>query len=384
MASINLHLYQGAFRHETRILKQTRSIFDAGLFDKIIVATFWEKGLPEVEVIDGYLEVNRIKTFVVFQPNGNGPIAKIALLLDWYIRVLWKFGRSNLSLACVHSIETLGLGVLLKSRSKCKLIYDAHELETEKVGLSGKMQKIYKNLEKRLIYKTDAVFVVSETIKSWYFNEYPNLTSLSVIKNVPYVERNYKITPSTTLKDKFNIPRDKLLFIYQGGLFPSRFIENLLNVFAEIPDKHIVFMGYGNLSTLISQYAAKFSNIHLHPAVHQKDILNYTSSADIGLAVGENVCLSYYYSLPNKLFEYLLSGIPILACNWPEMSRMVNEYNCGWVAESTINDFRLAIQFITRQEWEMKKENVIKTAGKFGWHLEVVELLAVYHKLIKK
>ncbi|MCB0731157.1 MAG: glycosyltransferase, partial [Ignavibacteriae bacterium] len=64
-------------------------------------------------------------------------------------------------------------------------------------------------------------------------------------------------------------------------------------------------------------------------AVNHSELLNYTAGADIGLALIENISISYYYALPNKLFEYIMAGIPIFASNLPQMKKVIDEYNVG-------------------------------------------------------
>src|SRR5690606_12853007 len=73
--------------------------------------------------------------------------------------------------------------------------------------------------------------------------------------------------------------------------------------------------------------------IYFYPAVSPQVLLGYTASADYGVSLIEDVCLNYRYCLPNKLFEYLMAGIPVLAANLPEMKRFVEEYKVGVIVQ---------------------------------------------------
>ena len=115
------------------------------------------------------------------------------------------------------------------------------------------------------------------------------------------------------LRSELGIPDGDLVFLYQGGLFRARRIEQLLRVFSRAAkDRHVVFMGYGELERMVRSAAATNYNIHFRPAVSPHEVLAL-AGADVGLVGVENVCLSYYYSLPNKFFEEsLLAGVPVL------------------------------------------------------------------------
>jgi len=66
-----------------------------------------------------------------------------------------------------------------------------------------------------------------------------------------------------------------------------------------------------------------------HPPVKSEELHRYTASADAGLILFQGNCLNHILSLPNKLFEYMMAGIPVLACDLPEIARVVNKHGCG-------------------------------------------------------
>ena len=88
-------------------------------------------------------------------------------------------------------------------------------------------------------------------------------------------------------------------------------------------------MGYGTMENQIKKYAQINKNIYLHNAVEIKNILEYASSADIGIAYMKNGSLNDDFCLPNKFFEYIFSGLPVITSNTPDMARIINKYNIG-------------------------------------------------------
>jgi glycosyltransferase involved in cell wall biosynthesis len=180
----------------------------------------------------------------------------------------------------------------------------------------------------------------------------------------------------------FKIRGDDILFIYQGGLSKGRGIQIILDAFTKVNrKKHIVFMGRGPLEEVIKEYEKQFSNIHLHPPVKPEEVLRYTSSADIGVSLIENTCLSYYYSLPNKVFEYLLSGVPMIVSDFPEMGQFVDENNCGWKVSVDSGAFVKLIETISHEDIIEKKNKVLKCKNNYGWHKEEEALLRIYKSM---
>ena len=285
MNRINLHIYQSSFKYESRILKETKSIASSGVVDKVIIAAIWENGLKEYEKLDNKIEVWRVplKTRIF----AGGSLVKVFQHIEWAFKIFSRFRNAGIKYVQCHSLSTLPIAVLIKIFARSKIVYDAHELETEK-GKRGIRQKTSKLLERLLIHYTDSIIVVSDSIAEWYKNQY-SLKQVYVIKNFPYQENNIN-EPSNILKDTFSIQGNEMLYIYQGVLSKGRSIEILLNVFSKVDKKkHIVFMGYGELTNTIKKYDNDFSNIHFHPAVKPEEILNYTKSADVGICLFENI-----------------------------------------------------------------------------------------------
>jgi len=205
----------------------------------------------------------------------------------------------------------------------------------------------------------------------------------AVVRNVP-MRTAAPEGKSTVLRDNHNIPDGALLYLYQGGLAPGRGVETLLDIFADMDaHRHLVLMGYGVLEDLVVDAARKSSNIHFQPAVPPGEVLYYTNSADIGLCLIENTCLSYYYSLPNKLFEYLLSGLPVLVNDMPEQRNIVEHFHCGWVVPPTRAEQADLIVSIDTSKLAQCRAGALAAAETFSWDAEAATIQAVYTELAR-
>ena len=361
------------------MLKVTQSIADANLVDQIHIAAIWENGLKEYERLDEKRQVWRVR---LKTPDWKPGLAfKMMRYLEWQLRIFLRFRTSPVKFVNSRSLSVLPIGLLFKIFSKSILVYDIHELETETVGSVGLRQLLAKLFERVLIRFADVVITVNESIAQWYRAEY-GLKNVHAVRNIPYQQNSAEISQSNLLKGKFGIPDDEILFIYQGILGPGRGIDILLDVFAKVDRrKHIVFMGYGEWEDSIKAHERMYPNIHFHDAVSPEEVRRYTSSADVGICLIENICLSYYLSLPNKAFEYIMSGLPLIVSDFPEMRRVVDDGTCGW---KVAVDRGPLLSLVTAMSWDDiidKRNNTLKYRQTIGWHQEEMVLLPIYRNL---
>lgn len=375
---VNIHVYPTPFVHESRILKITQTLGDRGVFRRIDVMAVLEEGLPEVQPIDGMRRVVRLKRNL-----GRGKSStfwKALRTIEWSWRLKQALADEPVDCINCHSLAVLPLCVFLKRRKRAALIYDTHELETETLHTRGLRRIAARAVERLLIRFADEVVVVNDAIADWYRKAY-RLGNVSVVRNVP-VRRDIPETPSLLLRDAFGIREDELLFLYQGILTQGRGIGLLLEAFAEVErERHIVFLGYGDLVDAIIQAGRHAPNIHYHPAVPPEKIPDYTAGADVGISLIENACLSYYLSLPNKVFEYLQCSVPVIVSRFPGMAEVVDRFDCGWSVPVERNLLARLVSSLSREEMSRRREGAREAGRHYHWALEEPTLLGVYERL---
>jgi glycosyltransferase involved in cell wall biosynthesis len=277
----------------------------------------------------------------------------------------------------------LPLAIIIKLISGCKLVYDTHELETETKSQNGLRKRIAKFTEKNCIAHVDHIFVVSESIASWYEEEYC-IRRPTVVLNVPFLTEELK---SNYFREKFGIQASKKIIIYQGDLSFGRGVETILNCFLKKRNDScvVIFMGNGNLRKKIIGASNSSDSIFFHDFVLPKDIFRYTSSADIGVSLIENTCLSYYYCLPNKFFEYAMAGLPVIVSNVFELSNIVNLAKNGVVSECTGERcFDSAIEEIINLDLVQLGINSRRIAEENCWDVQEVKIFQIYKEELFK
>jgi len=360
------------FKNDSRVLKENISLQKAG-YDVKVVA-LWEDDVEEFDKVQN-IPVHRVK--LVSKNWSKNKIIQIIKYFEFLYRVIKQYKNTDI-LHC-NDLNSLPIGVLVKKffNKDIKIVYDAHEYETEINGLTGIQKKLNKKLEKFLIKDADKVITVSNAIADEYVKLY-NIPKPVLVLNTPPFK---KIEKKDIFRETLNISKDKTIFLYQGGLSSGRGIEILLDTFKSIDDEKsvIVFMGYGSLEDLIKASEKTYKNIYFHKAVAPDVLLDYTSSADFGISTIEDSCLSYRYCLPNKIFEYLMAEIPVIVSNLYEMKRLVEKNNIGVVAqENSPNGLKEAILKAVNLDKKELYQNIQKVKVIYNWEEQEKVLLNVY------
>lgn len=377
----NLHISLTEFRNESRVLKETNSILNHNIASKVYIASLCSDYLNEQEIYRDNLILNRFK--LSSRKLSKNLVVQVFKYFEFIYRVTLFYRNKDIKIVNIHAIALLPLGVLLKYLYKATLVYDTHELETETNGSNGLRKKLAKFMEKSLIKKCDIVFVVSENIADWYAKEY-DIQRPIVVKNAPRLIDSKK---TNHFRENLNIKDDSVIVLYQGGLSKGRGVDLILDVFKKRDDIKvvIVFMGYGQLEEDIKTASKENNNIFFHPAVAPEIVLDYTSSADIGMSFIENTCLSYYYCMPNKLFEYAMVGLPVIVSNMKEMRELVEKYDMGVVVkDDKIDSMNNAIDKILSLSIERMKQNARRCAEENSWEKQEIKMIDEYKRVLNE
>lgn len=367
------------FKNDTRVLKEAITLKNNNFDVKVLALHDGKSSLKE------YDSVSDIDVHRVILKTKNLP-KSLAYQMLKYCEFFYKAVKECKKADIIHCNDLQPLPVAaaakLFSFGKTKIVYDAHEYETEVKGLTGIRKSLAKFLERFLIKFVDKLITVNDSIAEKYVEMY-GINKPCIVLNAPNkltcVEKN------DIFREKFNIPKEHKIFLYQGGFSKGRGIEILLETFANIDIENvcIVFMGYGELEEKIKEYAGKYKNIFYHEAVAPQVLLNYTVSADYGISLIENVCLNYYYCLPNKFFEYSMAGLPLICSDFPVMERFADKYQIGVsAAPDDMNSIISSIKNIMTKDYVVLSQNARNMALANSWEEQEKVLIKLYKDLI--
>lgn len=367
-----INLVLNDFTNDSRVLKTSQSLQRMG--HNVTVVAMHNTGLKTEEFVNG-VEVHRI--YLRSRAWSKNKIIQILKFMEFVARFVVHYRRSEV-LHC-NDLNALMVGVACKFfNKKIKIIYDSHEFAiNDRPHQSPLSIRLHYWLENILIRFAICVINVSDSIANEYARLYKIEKPFLVLNCPEYKEQDR----NDIFRKDFNIRVDQKIFLYQGGLSRGRGIEILLDAFATLPSDAavLIFMGYGPLQALIQERASKSEKIFFHPAVNPDVLLNFTSSADYGILFYEDTCLNHRYCSPNKIFEYLMAGIPVLTSNLFEMKRLVLAEGVGIVAaENTIQGFRSAVMDLMEMPYATLCENVYSARKKYCWEMQEIVLQEVY------
>lgn len=281
-----------------------------------------------------------------------------------------------------HDLNTLRVGATCKQRTGAKLVYDSHELQTERNRMDESRRRAAQAEEGRYLTQVDAMIVASPSWIAWNRNLYGTLPEPTItLLNVP---EPVTIDRSKDLRSALNIPEDQRIVIYQGSIQENRGIEPAIDAVETLEDVTLVVIGYGHhrpvLESLVAERGLTAKVLFFGP-VPNNELISYSASADVGLANIVNSSVSYHTSLPNKLFEYAMAGIPVVGSDSPEIGRVVREEGIGETCDAQDADaIRAAISTILENpaRYEPGLQHAAKT---YNWSVEQEKLVSLYRDL---
>jgi glycosyltransferase involved in cell wall biosynthesis len=370
----SLHLTHTDIESDSRILKEMGSLASAGYQVSGLGVTL-DEGAKRSEIgFESNIDAIQLRSRrLTFLPR---TLRHVASLCELVVKMLPRAIRQKPDVVHCHDTLVLPLGVIVKLFTRAKLVYDAHELESDRNGLTPLQGRLTLWAEKLLWRFVDALIVVSPSILSWYQQKLGPKPS-AVIMNAPlYADDG--VSRGTYLREKFNIPPDQRIFIYVGILGAGRGLDLITEAFTHPAVKsHVVFLGYGEFSEDLKHLASRHANVHLHEAVPHSRVVPIVKSADFGLCLVQNVSLSDYYCLPNKLFEYCFAGVPILASDFPDIRAVLQAYGIGECCSLDPVAIRQAIHELATTSKTFRFSDVTP----LSWQAQESKLVDVYRQL---
>ena len=323
----------------------------------------------------------RTKRFLLF--FNKGPLFYLEYNIRLFIFLL--FHRSDLLVS--NDLDTLLANYLAFKCKKCKLVYDTHEYFTEVPELIENpiKQRIWLNLEKRIFPKLKNIITVNDSIAKLYSDKYH--VKVSVIRNVaPTLEFIH-----VKSRSELNLPEDKFIIILQGsGINLKRGAEEAVAAMINIENALLLIIGGGDVIATLKKMVDEFQiqeRVKFLPKMSYEEMMEYTRNANLGLAIDHNDVLNHKLALPNKLFDYIQSEIPILSTDLIEVRKIIEKYEIGFVLEHELTSENLARklnEIISMDVSEIKKikENLRSAKKEENWEKERVRLKKIYDNLL--
>jgi glycosyltransferase involved in cell wall biosynthesis len=292
--------------------------------------------------------------------------------------------RLNPDVVHAHDAAMLLPGAVGARLTGARLVYDSHELATSVPYRERSWAWFVGAIERLVVPRCAAVMTVSDGIAARLRERYRLPETPTVVRNVSALTRG----GAGGLRRMVGLRADDPLVLYQGAPAPARGCEILVDAVGRLDGVHLVFLGdpepgYGaELVGLIEERGLR-GRVSLLPSVPLAELLSHTEEADVGVTLLQDTCENHRLALPNKLFEYIAAGVPVVASALPETERLVRHYDVGWcVSPADPVALADALGRALRERGDPERRHrLAEAAEQLHWSSEQRRLLELYERL---
>jgi glycosyltransferase involved in cell wall biosynthesis len=286
-----------------------------------------------------------------------------------------------------HDLHTLWAGYFARRRLPgTTVVYDSHEIERHRAQAQPRPldRWLAARYESFLIRRVDRVIVACDSAADLLVGLY-GIPRPSVIRNCPDVRSRRH--SATSLPEVFaSLPQRSVKLLYVGGIVRHRGLEEAIAALVHLPEQYVlVLLGKGTeeyIGTLRSLAASlRVSGRLMYAGCVRSEAVGWVAShADVGLCLAQNVSLNNYFSLPNKLFEYIGAGLPVVASDFPELKKIVLGDGLGVVCPPDRPEEIAACirRFVETGAHLSARKKAARVAPIYTWAEEKHRLLTLY------
>lgn len=354
---------------DQRVHRQAMTLKENG-YDVLVIGRRLGNSLP--------LDVRPYKTkrIRLFIDKGFIFYSVFNKILFWYLLL------SKADILLSNDLDTLLPNYLVSKIKRKKLVYDSHEYFTEVPELVNRplKQKIWLWIEKFIFPKLRNVMTVNKSIADIYSAKYN--VNVAVIRNLPF-KRMEDVQPPS--RNEWGLPLNEKIFLFQGsGINVDRGAEEAIEAIKIVDGAVLLFIGGGDVIESLRRRVNDQnlnSKVFFIPKQPIKDLIRLTAMADIGLTLDKNTNLNYKFSLPNKIFDYIQAGIPVLASDLIEVKSIVEKYDVGLIT-AEVSPLSIAATMnamisdsIRFERW---KRNLNIAAADLSWENERQKFISIF------
>ncbi|MCX6361563.1 MAG: glycosyltransferase [Armatimonadetes bacterium] len=252
------------------------------------------------------------------------------------IRMVASAVQLRPSIVHAHDLNALPIGLSVARLARCPLVYDAHELWSDPAGdlfRSRAVRLVAKALEGPLVRQADHTVTVCKSIADVMQHDL-GIAQPSVIRNIPRFDPDLSAPLRGPLRTALGLAANVPILLYQGVVSRGNGVEHLVAAMPALArfGAVLVLLGDGPDTDGIAIAANRLgvgASVMTHPYVSPEQLPMWTRDATIGLSFPQVICNSYRLSLPNKLFEYIHAGVPIVSADLPEARSLLQRYGVG-------------------------------------------------------
>jgi glycosyltransferase involved in cell wall biosynthesis len=272
-----------------------------------------------------------------------------------------------------------------------RIMYDAHEIYEELAGMPDYRRARYRRWQRDVAGRVDALIVANEGIGHYLRRQYPSLPEPVVVRNShASIRREKAAVGRGDIRSDLGIPESASLAVYIGGVTRFRGLATLVESIPFVPSSwHVAVLGTGPLREPLMRRADALSpdartRLHWGDPVPPEVVVDYVSSATVGLILYEPVCLNHQVATPNKLWEFAAAGLPIVASALPALASEIRTHDLGVVVRDAADPRCIgdALASLTPDSIRKHADAARRFCEKDSWESYVDRLLTVVEDLV--
>jgi glycosyltransferase involved in cell wall biosynthesis len=305
---------------------------------------------------------------------------------EFNIRLFFRLLFVKADIFLGNDLDVMPATWLVASIRRKIIVYDTHEYFLGMPELKPFSKKVWTEIERIIFPKLKHIYTICPSFCEMYKSDYGK--DLLSVRNVPY--KNF--TPLGIYQDQIDniftvIPSDKRILIFQGiGINVERGGEELVLAMQYLPasDYHLLIIGGGEVFDKIIALTKEKNltdRITILPRVPFEVLRFITAKAHLGLSIDKPNNINHLYGLPNKIFDYLHSGVPVLISRLIELERIVDKYQVGMYIDNHNPEHiaeRIQESFADSQRMQLWKANTEKIKNELNWEIEEKIVLQVF------
>ncbi len=338
-------------------------------------------GVPEHELRAGF-EIRRVAARS--RASWSRPLRKFAELRKRRAAMLAALASFGPEVVHCHDLDTLSTGFAARAELGCLVVYDAHELFTEMTGFAERpylARRYWKRLEASLVPEVSLAITVNHARAAELEQRYG--THFEVIENAPEFE---PLSNSNRLRTELGLADSAIVALYQGGLAPGRALERLAQAATRVDGLTLVFQGFGPLEEHLRAVANDSGgSVRFLGKARPTELHEYASAADIGIVIYENTGLNNYLAAPNKMYSYMMAGLPVATSDFPGLADVVVGERVGEVFDpADVDSIEATLRALASSEQRRTEMGLRARAlaeDKYNWPIQAAHLVELYAKL---
>ncbi|OFL66860.1 hypothetical protein HMPREF2758_06875 [Facklamia sp. HMSC062C11] len=360
---------------DSRVEKEVNSLVGAGYQVQILA---WDRenhrdSLSNLDLKNGIVPIHRFG----IQANFGGGFKKNSIpLIKFQMRLFsWLTCHKN-EYDIIHAcdFDTSLTGLLISKLYSKKLVYDIFDYYVDSFNVPNLLKAFIEKLDRMVINRADAVILCSEKRKEQILGTKPKY--LEIIHNTPDI-RNIE----NELISLDRVSSSKVSICYVGILQEGRLLIELGRCVSKLDNVELHIGGFGQLEDYFFQLSQSSDNVYFYGKLPYEEVLKLEASCDVLTAIYDNSIKNHKYAAPNKFYEGLLLGKPIIMARNTGMDNYIASFGNGWIIDFNEESLFALLSKISKDSLAFEKANDYKLKMLFEWRKMEMKLIKLYGRL---